>query len=655
MAELEEYIKKVYTHESKYPGCLPKGRVFPSTDATPKLNPTQTSRILVYNGSFNPPHRGHLHLLEHTFHHGSHDLNLIAAVIYPSRDNCLEEKRKKAGSNFRFGRDERSMLWKRDSCFPNWAWVHEAHGLVGFLRSLKDVTSKDGYDVEYVHLQGPSSDDHLQPPDEDAFLGGCSDTLVISDAARSTNYQRSSGLMRNFHGWTNWKRIRVDENEMLKLAELKTQAVSHGAIQVDPTDNEQKSDDSDEFLSQYPLHRVAEFGESPPREFEWSWEDCENMKKPGRWMQEPISNMDIDPVATDTIDDDNPCEDQLQEQEILQLLPHTMPDFLIPGASRTREEETDSIQGSFSAVIQHLITKINSEPPFLPQFSVKEYDPAEFAADTNLKSWVAAIEANPQFGNMTVPGKIHEEFMVYWEKLVDLCGRLVTMDESVLEERDWFEERKEMIEIVRLGGIMDHLPQVTPAFQHPDVPYLYNEAYPYIYDNDKDLFHFPKRMGWDIDQFLSGKYDGDGPNTPEKATSLIQAWLYFGLVHMITGIPMQTEDFLRTTTSQLKVITTAKLPRILEQWRQSIAERTQDEQREYGDFLDSRFDAFKPYLSLLCNNDCLPQEVRHSMSILQSTLRQMKMAMFPASTRIPDSALGDFDKAIKARLLEDEW
>ena len=47
-----------------------------------------------------------------------------------------------------------------------------------------------------------------------------------------------------------------------------------------------------------------------------------------------------------------------------------------------------------------------------------------------------------------MPGKTREEFVVYWEKLVDLCGRLVTMDESVLEERDWFEERKEMIEIV---------------------------------------------------------------------------------------------------------------------------------------------------------------------------------------------------------------
>ena len=129
-----------------------------------------------------------------------------------------------------------------------------------------------------------------------------------------------------------------------------------------------------------------------------------------------------------------------------------MPDFLIPGASRTRNEETASIHAHFSDVIQHLITKINSEPLIIPLFSVKEYDPPELAADRNLGASVAVIEANPQFGNMTVPGKNHEEFVVYWEKLVDLCGRLVTMDDLVLEERDWFEERKEMIEIVKHIG-----------------------------------------------------------------------------------------------------------------------------------------------------------------------------------------------------------
>lgn len=110
--------------------------------------------------------------------------------------------------------------------------------------------------------------------------------------------------------------------------------------------NELIAFDLDDFISQNPSHEEeeapkdnhacwacktadrsdtesikVEVGESPPLHFEWSWEDCEHMKKPGRWMQEPISDMDIDLVATDTIDDDDPCKDQFREQEILDLVP----------------------------------------------------------------------------------------------------------------------------------------------------------------------------------------------------------------------------------------------------------------------------------------------------------------------------------------------
>ena len=106
--------------------------------------------------------------------------------------------------------------------------------------------------------------------------------------------------------------------------------------------NELITFDLDEFISQYPLHEetevqkdshacwackrvdssdkdsiMAEAGDSPPLRFEWSWEDCVQMRTPGRWLQEPISPMAIDPVATDTIDDGNPCNDQLRKKEIL--------------------------------------------------------------------------------------------------------------------------------------------------------------------------------------------------------------------------------------------------------------------------------------------------------------------------------------------------
>ena len=64
----------------------------------------------------------------------------------------------------------------------------------------------------------------------------------------------------------------------------------------------------------------AAAGESPPLHFEWSWEDCEHMRTPGRWMQEPISRIAIDPITSNTIDDDDPCKAQLREKEIMDLV-----------------------------------------------------------------------------------------------------------------------------------------------------------------------------------------------------------------------------------------------------------------------------------------------------------------------------------------------
>ena len=201
---------------------------------------------------------------------------------------------------------------------------------------------------------------------------------------------------------------------------------------------------------------------------------------------------------------------------------------------------------------------------------------------------------------------------------------------------------------------MEHLPNYI-GFKHPLVPYLYDESFPYIYDNLPDIFHFPTRMGWNMDDFLPGKYDEKGPSTPGKAASLIQAWLYFGLVHMITGVNIDTQDFLHTTSLKREVVTTTKLPCILEQWRRSTAGKSGKEREDHGTFLDLRFSALEPYLSLLCANDCLLHEIRHSMNILQSTLQQMKLAMFPDSTRIRYAWLGDFDKVIKTWLYENGW
>jgi len=109
------------------------------------------------------------------------------------------------------------MLLKQDMSFSDWAWVYEVGSdtFIAFLDRLKKVASEDNFEIEFVCLRGPVRNDHTSPPGLEAFRYGSS-TLIISDAARLANYQRSSGYMKNFTSYTKWKGLRF-ENESIKM------------------------------------------------------------------------------------------------------------------------------------------------------------------------------------------------------------------------------------------------------------------------------------------------------------------------------------------------------------------------------------------------------------------------------------------------------
>ena len=80
MQPLASYIQQAYSHESVDIPQPATDQMFGPPETAPRLDQTRTNRIMVYPGSFNPPHRGHLHLLNHAYYHGVPDLNVIAAI-----------------------------------------------------------------------------------------------------------------------------------------------------------------------------------------------------------------------------------------------------------------------------------------------------------------------------------------------------------------------------------------------------------------------------------------------------------------------------------------------------------------------------------------------------------------------------------------------
>ncbi|KAI4202052.1 MAG: hypothetical protein LQ350_002841 [Teloschistes chrysophthalmus] len=233
MATLDFYMKKVYDHQPKYPSQLPQGRFFPDTLESPLLVRGSANHIILYNGAFNPPHQGHLELLRHTFEHGVPDLNVVAAIIRPLPDDYSLEKGQQAGGSFVFDRDTRCMLWKQDQRFPDWAWVHEGDGsFSSLLARLQEVASADGYDIDYLPLKGPWENEHKAPWMQDRYCYGAT-MLLVSDAARAADYQRPSGKIRDFKGYSKWENLFKLNARMAEEAANKDEWSTQGNVGSD--------------------------------------------------------------------------------------------------------------------------------------------------------------------------------------------------------------------------------------------------------------------------------------------------------------------------------------------------------------------------------------------------------------------------------------
>ncbi|KID63637.1 uncharacterized protein G6M90_00g064370 [Metarhizium brunneum] len=126
---------------------------------TCKRNSGKTvNKILVYPGSFDPPHRGRLELLTHVFHHRD---DIIAVIVIPLDDDDIRTKCRATGDKLLFTKQERVKIWRGHGP-SDWLWVFDrsATDWSPFRRNLIKATAEDGFRLDFVLLAGP---DQINP------------------------------------------------------------------------------------------------------------------------------------------------------------------------------------------------------------------------------------------------------------------------------------------------------------------------------------------------------------------------------------------------------------------------------------------------------------------------------------------------------------
>jgi hypothetical protein len=111
---------------------------------------------------------------------------------------------------------------------------------------------------------------------------------------------------------------------------------------------------------------------------------------------------------------------------------------------------------------------------------------------------------------------------------------------------------------------MEHLPPVADPYSPILVPYIGESEYDKL-----DFAGYPSRSKIAIDLLLGGDFQG---SSPKKLVAILQTWLFFGLMHEILSMDIQTNNFIRTGESGEKWITTEKLPEYLQAFRRQVLE-----------------------------------------------------------------------------------
>ncbi|KAI1772604.1 hypothetical protein F4818DRAFT_133474 [Hypoxylon cercidicola] len=185
-----------------------------SSRPKPALSRHGTNRVLLYNGCFNPPHRGHLAHLVHAYRHAGADLRVVGAVVLVAGDGYLRWKfggRSSTGT-LRLPEAQRVRLWNEelaagdggDGGAGDWTWVLREDDWPRVVGNLERLFRRDGLDVEFVRLAGG---DKVGVRDVQHGIWGCRVTLT-TDVSRPVDFHDGGGgLPGTLDGHGPWRLV----------------------------------------------------------------------------------------------------------------------------------------------------------------------------------------------------------------------------------------------------------------------------------------------------------------------------------------------------------------------------------------------------------------------------------------------------------------